>query len=344
MHSGYGIGAIFAVQILKGYIKFDPLRNLEDSRNFTSSSFITSKDISLITPYTIGGVLGVVIVLAFLIAQYFERKAIEKFDEEFLKRVCSFEKRYKFDRKNNKFIKSIQNMIFGIEFENGSSIFVLSLITTLIFFLFMFAYGTLTIVSTFMLTYLTEGPAKFNVSVFIQLQTLYWMFFIAGRLSAAFLGFKMNSLVFFALLISIELIFIALYALPFLNSIQMFYWFIIPSLGFILGPLVPSCFMIPKYLFKNINSFLLSIFFIGSGIGNISSQYATGFILDKCTVSHNWLYYSNPTSKYLIPFILFLCISICAIIFFIILIVYKINYKTVFLKHSNRLNSAILKS
>jgi FHS family Na+ dependent glucose MFS transporter 1 len=330
MHSGYGIGAIFAVQILKFYIKFDPLMKIDESvqnstLNHRNLKLITTDDIDLAVPYTFGGLFGIAIVIAFLIAQYFENNALKKYAE---KDHSSMPLNEPSCVLHDNRVESMQKIIFGKKFKDSTSFLIVSLIAILIFFLFMFANGTITIVNTFMLTYLTNGPAKFNVAIFIQLQTLYWIFFIFGRLGAAFLGFKMNSLIFFLILVLIELFFIILYCVPFFNSNQTFYWFLIPILGAILGPLVPSCFMVPKYLFKNINAFLLSIFFIGIGFGNMISQYITGVILDKFIIENNLFYYTNPTSTYLIPFIALAFILICTILYLIIIFFYK-NFRTV---------------
>ena len=342
MHAGYGIGAIIVVQTLKSYIKFDPLlktiEKLNDSTviNITKTDKnLTSSDIDLFIPYTYGACYGIFIVIAFLFAQYFESKVLKSNSKDVIENLIEKSSPVSFDHRAN--LKSIQKNSFGSNLENETSTCAVIVITTLLFFLFMFVNGTITIVNTFMLTYMVNGPAKFDVFTFIQLQTLYWLFQIISRISAALCGFKMNSLIFFLILILTQFFITIFYSIPILNTNKMFYWILIPLLGFGLGPMIPSCFMITKYLYKNINAFLLSILLLGTGIGNIFSQYITGFILDKFDVNNypffSHYYTSSPvTSKYLIPFIILFFISVSTIIFTLILIIYKCNRKNVLKK------------
>ena len=39
----------------------------------------------------------------------------------------------------------------------------------------------MTIITRFMLTYLTMGPANLTLNQFAQIQTLFWVFFILGK-------------------------------------------------------------------------------------------------------------------------------------------------------------------
>ena len=261
------------------------IENLNDTivSNFTRiDRNLTSPDIDLFIPYTIGTCFGIVIVIAFLFAQHFENKVFKYNTKDVTENLIHKSSPVSFDKD----LKSIQKMNFGSNLENNTSACSVILITTLLFFLFMFTNGTITIVNTFMLTFLVNGPAKLDISTYIHLQTIYWIFQTISRISAAFCGFKMNSLIFFLILIITQLLITILYSIPILNVNKMFYWILIPLLGFGLGPMIPGCFMITKYLYKNINAFLLSILLLGTGLGNIFSQYITGFILDKFDVNN----------------------------------------------------------
>ena len=340
MHSGYGIGAIAAVQILRSYIKFNPILKINENYNNTANTteiinMQKSSDINLVIPYTIGSCFGIGIVIGFLIAQYFESKVTKKYEKETVDQIIfsplSLNKATLLNKENNH-LRSHQKINFGRHLQSKTSFVALVLITSLLFLLFMFANGTITIINTYMLTYLVNGPAKFDISTFIQLQTLYWAFQISGRVTAAFCGFKMNSLIFFLILTLIQLLFLIIYSIPTLNSHQIFYWILIPSIGFALGPLIPSCFMISKYLYKNVNTFLLSILLIGTKLGNMLSQYITGLILDKFKFKSelnfiSFYYSSSMNSKYLIPFVALSFIAISAILYILILIVYQFSKK-----------------
>lgn len=340
MHAGYGIGAIIAVQILKPYIKFNPL--LKASKTLTlknhttiNETVVTSNDITLMVPYSIGGCVGIVIVILFLIAQYFEIKNTKSNSNKRLHdqiQPLKHEDTVIFSQSSRlncskMILKFIKEKVFSGQKDLPLS--TSSLLAILICFLFMSANGYLTVLNTFMLTYLTKGPAKFNVASFIQLQTLYWINFIIGRFLAAILGFKMNSLIFFLILLLLELILTLFYAIPCLNSlflmnsIQLFYWFIIPTMGVVVGPLVPSCYMIPKCIFKSFSAFLLSLFCIGTGVGNIFTQYITGVVLDTFQPTSYF-----PASAYYIPFILITIITFTFILYLCILSVYKASKKS----------------
>jgi fucose permease len=174
-----------------------------------------------------------------------------------------------------------------------------------------------------MLTYLTKGPAKFELSNFFTTQTLFWAFFILGRFLAALLAFKLSTLVFFSLMTVLNIVCLVLYVIPALNSIQLFYWFIVCAIGLFSGPLIPSCFMVAKEVLVDVNSFLVSIFCVGLGIGALSSQYLTGTLLDKFNPAKNWLGYTDASSAYIIPLYLFAWLILTSITYLFIVIIHK---------------------
>lgn len=104
VHGGYGIGAMFATQLAKPFIKFNPLEHssppsnpvLKYSSNRTVSPLKilkyenTSKlsnetqqreSIDLRAPYWIAGVFSTIIALLFIVSQLYEAKNKHKFED-----------------------------------------------------------------------------------------------------------------------------------------------------------------------------------------------------------------------------------------------------------------------
>ena len=108
MHAGYGIGAMFSVQLLKPFLKFNANleHKTENSTILNSSIKITSNDIDLQIPYSIASIFGVVTSFTFVIAQYFEMKQI-KMTEKSYSEIISI----KISNNNNK-----ENYFFGASF------------------------------------------------------------------------------------------------------------------------------------------------------------------------------------------------------------------------------------
>ena len=167
------------------------------------------------------------------------------------------------------------------------------------------------------------GPAKFSLNTCFTLQTMFWLSFIGGRLISVFLAFKLNTLIFLFFLLVSNIIIVGSYAIPYINSIKYTYWFLICALGLVNGPLVPGLFMTMKHVLVCVNAFIVSIFCIGSGLGQIISQHMAARILDKFEPYDGWFGYSQPTSVFTIPLILFIYIIFCFTIFLLLLFVYK---------------------
>jgi FHS family Na+ dependent glucose MFS transporter 1 len=342
MHAGYGIGAMITVQLLKPFLKFNPKED-EDrmvynyTNNMTSTVFvgeneiaslnntdqITSSDIKLQIPYSVAGLVGVFTMCVFIVAQFFEIKHLKKSKVEKRAEEIPFKEK---NEKNKKI--TIPERIFGRKIENRKNFVIISIELGIVFLLFMAVSAYNLVLTSYMLTYATKGPAKFIRDQFLTIQTFFWIMFIIGRFSAALFGFKLNSFYFFTALININTILVFIFNTK-LNMIQNFYWFIILALGLSNGPLIPCCFAVAKHVFVKTNSFLISFLCIGLGVGGLLANYTTGVLLDKFQPSDSWLGYKDANSSYIIPLILLGLSLFCAVCTIIALAIYMI-YKDVF--------------
>jgi hypothetical protein len=328
---GFGIGAMIILNIIKPFIKFNSNTSLDsNATNMTNLTSLSPDDITLQIPYSIAGSFGFLMVIGFLIAQYFEmktRKNVDKLpkDEELQEQSMALKKKEILnEEQTNAPLVFLQKILFKNKIFKTSADFciVLTLIFYL-FFLFLSINGFVSVLNTYMLTYFIKGPAKFALDQFQILQTLYWIFFVLGRFLAALIAFKLNSLVYFFSLLLINFVVFLLYVIPYFNSMQGFYWFFVCASGLSSGPLIPSCMMVANYVLNDLNGFLVSIFCISMGSGGLLSLYLTSVFLDKFNPGTNWFFYDNPHSSFVIPLILFFFVSLCFLIFLIIIGLYK---------------------
>ena len=323
MHAGFGIGAMMSVQLLKPFLKFNRiLEKYENSTTFNATVKITSEDIKLQIPYTIAGLVGVLTMCTFLIAQYFESRQIRI--NEKVSEMAYLNNQY--SSQNHKIAFSERLFNRNIPSNKHFCILLIQLVTVIALLVFVSGYNS--ILSTYMLTYAIKGPAKFARDEFLTIQTLFWIAFIIGRFSAAFIGFKLNSLYFFIILFNLNSILVVIYNTK-LNEIKMFYWFIILILGFFNGPMIPYCIAAAKAIFTKANSLMMSIFCISLAFGNLLSTYVTGVLLDKFQPKDTWFGYSEANSAYVIPLLLLIINTICCFLAFVSLSLY-LFYKDIF--------------
>ena len=190
------------------------------------------------------------------------------------------------------------------------------------------AQGHFTVISKFMLTYLTKGPGKFTIDDYSNLLTLFWLLFVVSRLLTAFLAFRINSLVFMFVLFLINVIANLIFLIPYLTTFKSFFWIGISLMGWAMGPLIPSTFMVAKDVIKNYNSFVLSIFSVGMGLGSIFFQQITGDLLDLIGTNEykNVLGFEDFNSAYVIAYLFFIPCAISFTLYIISLIIYKKNF------------------
>ena len=317
--AGYSLGALSAIFISKSFVKFNPLLIDRNQTIVTdNSSIIESDDIKIKIPYSIVGMISLVVGFTFVASQYFDSK-----HKIHLKHKNSLR-----EHKSSRFkvYTSVLDRISFLVFNDKSyekRVFRSKIILAFLLLVVTISIGGFTVIlSNFMMTYQTKGPAKLAVKTFFQIQIVYWIFMTVGRLLAGNFAFKLNTLVYVFFLISINFVCILIYSIPQFNLIPKFYWFISVPLAIVVGPVVPCTIMLGKHVMKQLSPFLISVYSIGVAIGSILGQLMTGFLLDELKPKPNWLIYNDATSVYVIPFLVLFSVTIC-LTFYIILIIVK---------------------
>jgi hypothetical protein len=303
------------------FIKFDPKSQLKLTSNETTwiekeHKKISSDDIKLQIPYGIAGCFGFLVAVGFIFFHIIENKKQFKMETKIEHvKVNLLEKP---DENKTSLIKTINKIIFSTKFKSKKVFFIKIIQVILLTLLSLNLCAFISINSSYMVSYLTKGPAKLSLDTFFMIQMLFWVFYVIGRLLTTFIAYKMNNSLFFMFLLTINLILAILYAVPSFNSMQIFYWFIINLLATGTGPIIPGCFMIAKHTLLSINSVIVSIISIGMSIGFIVSQYLTGYLLDKLVLDQQWFGYKDVTSIFIIPYILLFFIVLSCPIYLII--------------------------
>ena len=89
------------------------------------------------------------------------------------------------------------------------------------------------------------------------------------------------------------------------------------------APVIPSVYMILKYVMGHVSSVLIALFGIGMAAGAISAQYVTSYLLDEFKPSPNWFNYTDATSVYIIPIIVLVNVFVSFFVLIILIIVFK---------------------
>lgn len=304
------------------FIKFDPKSQLKLTINETTwiekeLKQSSSDDIKLQIPYGIAGCFGFLVAIGFILFHIIETKNQFKIGKKIEHAKVNLLEKPNENNKNS-LIKTINKILFTTKFKSKKVFFIKIIQVILLFLLSLNLCAFISINSTYMVSYLTKGPAKLSLDTFFMLQMLFWVFYVIGRLLTTFIAYKMNNSLFFMFLLTINLILAILYAVPSFNSIKIFYWFIINLLATSTGPIIPCCFMIAKHTLFSINAVIVSIISIGMSIGFIVSQYLTGYLLDKLVLHQHWFGYKDVTSIYIIPYILLFFILLACPIYLII--------------------------
>lgn len=337
MHAGYGIGAILAIQLAKPFISFDPY-HVNDEENILASNIsflnktakttLTSNDINLKVPYWIATFVALVLAILFIFSQFFEnniRREHEKYHKQLILLTDDLESTSIGSANSinqSKITRFLQKLFFGKKSYNGKMLFYMVAQIILFMIVFIFNQGYFTVISRFMLTYLTKGPAKLHVEIFVIIQTLFWAFFIGGRFFAAYLAFKLESIKFFFGILIVNLVICFLFLIPFLTNFKIFFWIGVSLLGLTSGPMTPTGLMVAKHLL-NINSFVLSLFIVGLAIGGIIFQQITGAFLDYFVPSSSFMGFDSPSSPYIIPHLAFISSFLCVLFFVPIYFLYR---------------------
>lgn len=328
IQAGYGIGALLIVLISKPYVKFNPLtlsQSVSSSQNNSSFNMTisnknaVSSDIKLQIPYSIAAIIGGCVGLAFVFTYFYELKMVTRYSQaktNVLQDENEDDKKHNVSETNN---QRLYKLVFGnIDNKNGETFSAKCIQMILIILLSMLVGAHAIVLGSFMLTYVTTGPAKISLNSYFTLYILFWLFVTISRLITTIVAFRISTLKVYAVIILFNILCSILYILPVLNKNQLFYWFIIPMLALASGPVIPSTLMFAKYLLVNINSAIVALIAFGFASGAIASSYLTGFLLDNFKPNPNWFGYDNSTSIYIIPLIIFISILICFVLFLLL--------------------------
>ena len=351
MHAGYGVGSIFAIYIARPFISFDPLKNNQTLLLLHNSTTTTNElggeellspdtHINLRTPYWCIASVALVIGVLFVVAQYFEHTTSKRYEKN-MKILILMEdfdiqeqsssvaaaaaaSEHDSSMKLSRFNILAQSLLFADKMYRGSALAYMLAQIGLFVVLFLFLQGQNTVIIRFMLTYLTLGPAKLDIDQFVAMQSLFWSFFVVGRLLAAYLAFKTDVVVFFFALLFVDVLLSFMFVVPWLASHVLFFWLAVPMLGLVSGPLLPSGLMIAKSML-NFNSFVLSLFIVGMGVGGVLFQQLTGYLLDTLRPTSTWMGFADASvnSAYVMPILVFAASLFSFLLFIPIYAVYK---------------------
>ena len=325
---------IIAIQLCKPFIKFDPLdvlasKNSNHSLDNSSDSVDTSKAaitpslIDIKTPYFICASVGITLFLLFLIAQIFERNNTRKFTKKFdvqLKLLNEKNKKEVEEMPKNSFF---ENLMFGNNSYKGKAkVYMFTQIVMILLIQFSIQ-GHFTIVSKFMLPYLTKGPGKFSLSEYSNISSLFWAAFVASRFIAAFVAFKIDSITFVYALLLTNLFMSSIFLVPYLTMYKLVFWIGMGLMGLATGPCTPSTFMVAKNLIRNYNSFVLSLFSVSMSLGTMFFQQITGILLDSIEPRDNFLGFENFESAYILSYAFFIPCFVSFVVFMIAYFIYR---------------------
>jgi len=327
-------GMIIAIQLCKPFIKFDPLDALaskSSNQSSTNNSDIIDESkarlnpnlIDLKVPYFICASIGLVLCLLFLIAQLFERNNTKKFNKKYdvqLKLLNEKNKKEVAEMPKNSFF---ENMMFGNNSYKGKAKAYMFTQIIMIFLIQFAIQGHFTIVSKFMLPYLTKGPGKFSLSEYSNISSLFWAAFVASRFIAAFVAFKIDSITFVYALLLTNLLVSSIFLIPFFTLYKLVFWIGMVLMGLATGPCTPSTFMVAKNLIRNYNSFVLSLFSVSMSLGTMFFQQITGMLLDEIQPRYSFLGFDNFESAYIISYAFFMPCFASFIVFMIAYFIYR---------------------
>jgi len=106
----------------------------------------------------------------------------------------------------------------------------------------------------------------------------------------------------------------AMLLIPTLGHHRFFIWILVPLLGIFSGPVMPCGLMIAKSILQ-FNSFILSVFIVGLGLGGIVFQELCAALLDNMFPKN-----INPTD--IIPLLIFIS-SLASFVTFLLIFFMK---------------------
>ena len=224
----------------------------------------------------------------------------------------------------------MKRLLFGEKLYKGASLIYMSTQIVLITVVLFCLQGFLTILSKFMLTYLTKGPARFTIDEYTNVQSLFWLLFILSRVATTFAAFRLNnsnaSLWFMFILLALNTFITALLLVPAFATgpwNKLFFWLAISLIGFVVAPVHPSMFMVAKHILDDYNSFIIALFSIGLGLSSVAFQEMLGDLLDWVPPSESFLGFNNFNSSYIIAHVLFIPALLAFLLFFFLIVIYR---------------------
>ena len=139
--------------------------------------------INLKIPYTAAASLGSIVAIMFLIAHMIETrntKIYKKRQNLHLNLITKDKEKMLSNDEKKENVSFIQNLFFGNKNHTDKVLAYMIVQIILIGMMLFFTSGYITIISRFMLTYLTKGPGKFNIDSYSKLQTIYWLLYSIG--------------------------------------------------------------------------------------------------------------------------------------------------------------------
>ena len=200
--------------------------------------------------------------------------------------------------------------------------FIFNIIILKFFLVFVMTQGAITIITRFMLTYLTKGPANLDIKAYSIIFTLFWGMFICSRFVSTYISLKVESIIFFFIILISNSFLCMLFLVPFLVKYEIFFWICIPILGLLQGPIMPLGLMVAKKAL-DFNSFVLSLLIMSMALGGMVSQQITGELLDHFRIGSHWMGFNDPNTSFIIPHLLFIYSFSSLIIFLPIFFLFR---------------------
>lgn len=336
------MGVVIVLNIVKPFIKFDPHadarldemkrlnKTVELAALSNSTQEVKPEDIQLFTPYAITASVGLLLTLAFLVAQFVENRNTKEYEKTFHANLQSLKKNLSkieeetWDGQAPKQPSFFQKLFFSDRVHKGKALAYMLTQIALLFTLMFFVTGYITVISRFMLTYYTKGPAQFTVSNFLYVQMIYWVAFVSARFLTAFVAYKLNPILFYIGILTLNLLVCALFIIPQVAMTPYFFWYGMVLMGLTSGPIQPTAFMAAKSILVDYNSFVLSLFSTGMGVGAIFFQNIGGVVLEKYKIAQgeSWLGFADANSSYVVAYLFFLPSLLCFLIFMFIYLIY----------------------
>lgn len=324
------------------------LKILRLETNLSNNSYKTinnsNNQIDLRAPYWISGSISILIAFIFLATQFYESKnkhnnSRKKREFMLLTEDLSDNEINDDDneQENNERIKYfMKNLLFSDKTYTGKALVYMLVQIDLFMLVFVLSQGSFTVITRFMLTYLTKGPANLDIKTYSIIISLFWALFIFSRFISTYLAVIIDPIYFFLIILFMNSFVSALFLVPALTTYELFFWIALPVLGATSGPIMPSGLMIAKEII-NFNSFVLSLFIVGMASGGILFQQLTGELLDHFDINNNndskyWMGFKNVNSSYAIPHLIFLSSFLALITFLPIFILFKKCNQAMFYK------------